>query len=30
MDITIHQTFLPHNDPDESLTFYRDVVSTAA
>ncbi len=26
MDITIHQTFLPHSDPDESLTFYRDVL----
>lgn len=26
MDITIHQTFLPHNDPDESLAFYRDVL----
>ncbi len=25
-DITIHQTFLPHNDPDESLTFYSDVL----
>ncbi|HSR85672.1 MAG TPA: VOC family protein [Streptosporangiaceae bacterium] len=24
MDITIHQTFLPHTDPDESLAFYRD------
>jgi catechol 2,3-dioxygenase-like lactoylglutathione lyase family enzyme len=26
MDITIHQTFLPHNDPDASLTFYRDTL----
>lgn len=26
MNITIHQTFLPHNDPDESLAFYRDVL----
>ncbi|WP_289007912.1 VOC family protein [uncultured Thermomonospora sp.] len=26
MDITIHQTFLPHRDPDESLAFYRDVL----
>lgn len=26
MDITIHQTFLPHSDPDESLAFYRDVL----
>ena len=24
MDITIHQTFLPHTDPDGSLAFYRD------
>ena len=24
MDITIHSSFLPHNDPDASLTFYRD------
>jgi catechol 2,3-dioxygenase-like lactoylglutathione lyase family enzyme len=26
MDITIHQTFLPHNDPDASLSFYRDTL----
>ena len=26
MNLTIHQTFLPHNDPDESLAFYRDVL----
>ena len=26
MDITIHQTMLPHDDPDASLTFYRDVL----
>ena len=26
MDITIHNTFLPHNDPDASLAFYRDVL----
>src|SRR5258707_9372407 len=26
MDITIHATFLPHNDPDASLTFYRDTL----
>jgi catechol 2,3-dioxygenase-like lactoylglutathione lyase family enzyme len=26
MDITIHQTFLPHSDPDESLAFYRDAL----
>ncbi len=26
MDITIHNTFLPHNDPDASLAFYRDIL----
>lgn len=26
MDITIHHTFLPHSDADESLAFYRDVL----
>ena len=26
MDITIHQSFLPHTDPDASLAFYRDVL----
>ncbi|CCH74193.1 Glyoxalase [Nostocoides australiense Ben110] len=26
MDITIHQSFLPHIDPDESVAFYRDVL----
>ena len=26
MDITIHMTFLPHDDPDASLAFYRDVL----
>ncbi|MGD0195227.1 MAG: VOC family protein [Candidatus Dormibacteria bacterium] len=26
MDITIHGTFLPHTDPEASLTFYRDVL----
>lgn len=26
MDITISQTFLPQNDPDVSLAFYRDVL----
>ncbi len=26
MDITIHTSFLPHDDPEESLTFYRDVL----
>jgi len=24
MDITIHSSFLPHDDPDASLAFYRD------
>ncbi|RPF21571.1 VOC family protein [Myceligenerans xiligouense] len=24
--ITIHHTFLPHTDPDESLAFYRDIL----
>src|SRR6187399_3320040 len=26
MDIAIHQTFLPHDDPDASLGFYRDTL----
>ena len=26
MDITIHGSFLPHNDPDAALAFYRDVL----
>jgi catechol 2,3-dioxygenase-like lactoylglutathione lyase family enzyme len=26
MDLTIHSTFLPHDDPDMSLAFYRDVL----
>ena len=26
MDITIHATFLPHDDPDASLAFYRDTL----
>jgi catechol 2,3-dioxygenase-like lactoylglutathione lyase family enzyme len=26
MDLTIHTTFLPHDDPEESLAFYRDVL----
>jgi catechol 2,3-dioxygenase-like lactoylglutathione lyase family enzyme len=26
MDITIHSTFLPHTDPEESLAFYRDTL----
>ena len=26
MDLTIHQTMLPHNDADASLAFYRDAL----
>lgn len=26
MDIAIHASFLPHEDPDASLAFYRDVL----
>lgn len=26
MNLTIHWTFLPHNDPDASLAFYRDTL----
>ncbi|MFG2581784.1 VOC family protein [Streptomyces malaysiensis] len=26
MDLTIHWTFLPHDDPDASLAFYRDTL----
>jgi catechol 2,3-dioxygenase-like lactoylglutathione lyase family enzyme len=26
MNITIHWTFLPHDNPDASLAFYRDVL----
>ena len=26
MDITIHHTFLPHDDPDASLAFYSDAL----
>ncbi|WP_225728188.1 MULTISPECIES: VOC family protein [unclassified Nocardia] len=26
MDITIHNTFLPHDDPDATLAFYRDIL----
>ena len=26
MDITIHQTMLPHDDPVASLAFYRDIL----
>ncbi|MEV0645447.1 VOC family protein [Phytomonospora sp. NPDC050363] len=26
MDVTIQSSFLPHNDPERSLAFYRDVL----
>ena len=26
MDITIYNTFLPHDDPEQSLAFYRDIL----
>jgi catechol 2,3-dioxygenase-like lactoylglutathione lyase family enzyme len=26
MDLTIHQTFLPHDDPEAALAFYRDTL----
>ena len=26
MDLTIHASFLPHDDPEASLAFYRDVL----
>ncbi|SHF56161.1 VOC family protein [Streptoalloteichus hindustanus] len=26
MDLTIHQTYLPHDDPDAALAFYRDAL----
>ncbi|MEV7008204.1 VOC family protein [Streptosporangium sp. NPDC051022] len=26
MNLTIHQAFLPHNDPDAALAFYRDTL----
>ncbi|WP_326665944.1 VOC family protein [Streptomyces sp. NBC_00385] len=26
MDISIHTSFLPHDDPDASVAFYRDVL----
>ncbi len=26
MDVTIYETFLPHEDPDASLAFYRDTL----
>ncbi len=26
LDITIHSSFLPHDDPDAALAFYRDIL----
>jgi uncharacterized glyoxalase superfamily protein PhnB len=26
MDVTIHASFLPHDDPDAALAFYRDIL----
>jgi uncharacterized glyoxalase superfamily protein PhnB len=26
MDITIHASYLPHDDPEATLTFYRDIL----
>ncbi|WP_240562932.1 VOC family protein, partial [Mycobacterium sp. IS-1264] len=26
MDVTIHSSFLPHDDPEASLAFYRDTL----
>ena len=26
MDLTLHSTFLPHDDPEASLAFYRDLL----
>ncbi|HET7236785.1 MAG TPA: VOC family protein [Actinomycetota bacterium] len=26
MDITIHSSFLPHDDPDAAMAFYRDIL----
>jgi uncharacterized glyoxalase superfamily protein PhnB len=26
MDITIHQSYLPHDDPDAAVAFYRDLL----
>ncbi|GIJ30035.1 glyoxalase [Micromonospora qiuiae] len=26
MDLSIHHSFLPHNDPDAALAFYRDTL----
>lgn len=30
MDLTIDASFLPHDDPDASLAFYRDIVEMMA
>ena len=30
MDITIHTSVLPHDDPDASLAFYRDILGFEA
>jgi hypothetical protein len=30
MDITIHSTFLPHDDSDASLALYRDILGIEA
>ena len=30
MDLTIHYTFLPHDDPEASLAFYRDTLGFEA
>ena len=29
MDLTIHATFLPHDDPGASLAFHRDTLGTS-
>jgi hypothetical protein len=29
MDLTIQQSFLPHNDPQASLAFWRDTLGFA-
>jgi catechol 2,3-dioxygenase-like lactoylglutathione lyase family enzyme len=26
MDVTIHSSYLPHDDPEAALAFYRDVL----
>ena len=30
MDLTIHSSFLPHDDPEASLAFYRDILGFEA